>query len=74
MKVIFLEIVFASIQSSHEVCTSEAHHVDDDIFNLVVSFEKDLLHPDTAPMKELLSTLQSIINDCLTIDIDLTHY
>ena len=74
MKLALFLFMMTQFNSSSEVCTTDAHKVVDDVFDIVQSFEKDPLHPDPVPMKEILGTVQTLLHDCFNLDIDLVRY
>ena len=57
MKLIPLIILFTQINTTPEECTKDAHMAVDNIFDIVQSFEKDPIHPDPQPMKDLLGSV-----------------
>ena len=63
-----------NLTRDNKKCTEEANGVVDALFKVIETFENDPLHPESQPVKDLLAALQTLLDDCFGMSVNLNQY
>ena len=61
-------------QADYKVCTEASKALVDDIFTLIEDLEENPLNPSPQDFKNLLHSLEGLLLDCASIEVNLKKY